>query len=138
MHVFLHGRCVGRRVDLTVYIYYHPLVSVTLLRVGRQGGSSSRFSPSKTGTVGFPPQWVPFFYKVYSKHLGYLLVLASQPFLIWTVLRVLLLMFLRGIFSTFCLRFHRPISSGVSALVVDILLFVSDVFRGSSKVVCVN
>ena len=44
-----------RRVALTVYIYYCSLLRATLLRVGRRGGSSSRFSPSKTSTVVFYP-----------------------------------------------------------------------------------
>ena len=53
-----------RLVDLTVYIYYRPLVSATLLGVSRRGGSSSRRFPAKTGTVGFPTIII-YFYKVY-------------------------------------------------------------------------
>ena len=39
----------------TARIYYRLLVSATLLRVGCQGGYSSRLYPSNTGTVGFCP-----------------------------------------------------------------------------------
>ena len=60
MHVFLQGRLV----DLMVYIDYIPLVSATLLGVGRRGGCSSLLCPAKTGTVGFPPIII-YFYKVY-------------------------------------------------------------------------
>ena len=60
MHVFLGSQ----HVSLTVYNDYPLLVSATLLGVGRQGGCSSCFSPSKTGTFGFPPVIV-YLYKVY-------------------------------------------------------------------------
>ena len=51
MHIFLHSR----HFNIMVYIYYNLLVSATLLRVGWRGGFYWLLSPSKTGTVGFPP-----------------------------------------------------------------------------------
>ena len=60
LSMFFHVRLV----DLAVYIYYRPLVSATLLGVGRRGGSSSRRFPAKTGTVVFPTIII-YFYKVY-------------------------------------------------------------------------
>ena len=40
-HAFMYVSIHDQRVAWMVYIYYHSLVSSTLLRVGRRGGSSS-------------------------------------------------------------------------------------------------
>ena len=39
------------------------------------------------------------FYRVYYRHIGYLILLASQPFPIWTILRGPLLGFLKSLLS---------------------------------------
>ena len=49
---------------MTVYMYYLLLVSVTLIRVGRKGCSSSHYFSVKTSTFVFPPNII-YFYKVY-------------------------------------------------------------------------
>ena len=99
MHVFLHNW----RLNLTVYIYYCSLFSVTLLGFGRQGGCSFRLSPAKTGTVWFL-SIVVYFYKGVSQHLGCLLSLASRPCLIRTFTWGLSL---ECPFEAYCLQRHR-------------------------------
>ena len=69
-----------------------------------------------------------YFYYVYSKHLVYLLALASQPCPIWAVSRDPLW----GSFNVFCpielLEFRRLDSSEVSALVASFLFSAHLVF----------
>ena len=102
---------------MAVYIIYLALVSADLLRVGSEVDSPpivylmcpSRLASELNGFL--------YFYKVYSKHLGYLLALFSRECPIWTFLGDPLLRLLLGLFRASCLRFHCPISLGVSALV---------------------
>ena len=61
MHVYIQGRSVAR----VVYIYYHLLVSVTLLKVGWQGRCSScKVYTHLLSQMAFTHGGF-FFYKVY-------------------------------------------------------------------------
>ena len=110
--------------------------SAELLGVGRWGGFSSHSYPDVSITAGFCPG-IFRFTRCVVRHLGYLLVLASQPCPIWTVSRN----FLRVPFVSFrvnCLLL-RPNSSGFSALVAGSLFIVrsSDgVMEGSCFSLC--
>ena len=64
------------------------------------------------------------FTKVYSKHLGYLLALDSQPYPIWKISRGTLLGFLRSLFVwASCLRFTTQILLRYQLLLPVFLLF---------------